>query len=305
MRRHMVRAGVMGGFLTAALLAGVLTPAGAASATPGKPAGGWYQSDAEYLTGRGILNAAADGKYSPDGLIAREEFLGYIIAGWGEEQGDAVAVASAHGILDGMEPSGTLTRNEAAKITVRSLNELFHEPEEGDDYLAAIQLEDYSACHACRSFISQCYVRGLMIGRRPGLFAGEELLTRGEAWTIVARMLDTARRPVPETESTGPVLLTADAARRILNAEPTAVILDVRGESERVGGYIPGSICIPLAQLKETGAAELSAHRSDAILVYCQSGVRSAQAFEFLIGLGYERVYDLGGISNWTYELAY
>jgi phage shock protein E len=305
MRRHMIRTAVMGGFLAVTLLAGGVSPVGAAAAMPKELEGRWYQSDAGYLMERGILSAGADGKYSPGDLIAREEFLGYIVAGWGEEQGDSVAIASAHGILDEMEKSGTLTRNEAAKITARSLDKLFHEPEEGDDYLAAIQLEDYDACHVCRSFVSQCYVRGLMIGREPGLFAGEELLTRGEAWTIVARMLDTARRPVPETEGTGPVLLTADAAKRILSAAPSTVVLDVRGESERVSGYIPGSICIPLAQLKETGAAALSEHKSDAIIVYCQSGGRSAQALEFLTGLGYERVYDLGGIANWTYDLAY
>lgn len=305
MRRHAIQVAVMGGILAAALGAGSLSPTRAAAATPKELEGYWYQSGAELLINRGILKPGVDGQYRAEGLITREEFLSYIVAGWGEEKGDSVAIASAYGILEEMEKSGTLTRNEASKITMRSLDKLFHEPEEGDDYLAAIQLTDYDACHACRSFTSQCYVRGLMIGREPGLFAGEELLTRGEAWTIVARMLDTSRRPVPEFEAAGPVLLTADAAKRILSAEPSAIVLDVRGESERASGYIPGSICIPLAQLKETSAAALSEHKPDAIIVYCQSGVRSAQAFEFLTGLGYKRVYDLGGIANWTYDLAY
>ena len=101
------------------------------------------------------------------------------------------------------------------------------------------------------------------------------------------------------------MLLAAESARYLLK-NPDAVLLDVRNEDELVeAGYIPGSILIPLAELKETEAAALLAHENDPIIVYCAAGGRSAQACEFLKELGFTAVYDLGGIGNWTFGLAY
>ena len=39
------------------------------------------------------------------------------------------------------------------------------------------------------------------------------------------------------------------------------------------------------------------------IFVYCRSGNRSATAANILIEQGYKNVYNLGGISNWPYEV--
>ena len=38
------------------------------------------------------------------------------------------------------------------------------------------------------------------------------------------------------------------------------------------------------------------------LLVYCRTGVRSKQASDKLIELGYENVYDMGGIVDWSYD---
>ena len=38
------------------------------------------------------------------------------------------------------------------------------------------------------------------------------------------------------------------------------------------------------------------------LLIYCRSGRRSRDAAEKLIALGYENVYDFGGINDWPYE---
>ena len=47
------------------------------------------------------------------------------------------------------------------------------------------------------------------------------------------------------------------------------------------------------AALPETGAE---------LLIYCRSGVRSKAAAEQLAALGYQQVYDFGGIIDWPYE---
>jgi rhodanese-related sulfurtransferase len=43
---------------------------------------------------------------------------------------------------------------------------------------------------------------------------------------------------------------------------------------------------------------------ADQIVVYCHSGVRSAQAVRFLHGLGFKKAKNLkGGIKAWTREI--
>ena len=39
------------------------------------------------------------------------------------------------------------------------------------------------------------------------------------------------------------------------------------------------------------------------LLVYCRSGRRSKDAAEKLLALGYQSVYDFGGVIDWPYEL--
>lgn len=73
------------------------------------------------------------------------------------------------------------------------------------------------------------------------------------------------------------------------------VLVDVRTPDEFASGHIPGAINIPVDSLE----AELDQLPSDQeIVVYCQSGNRSAQASRILAGAGFN-VSDLGGIIAW------
>jgi len=37
-------------------------------------------------------------------------------------------------------------------------------------------------------------------------------------------------------------------------------------------------------------------------IIYCRTGNRSATASQLLVDLGYENIYDMGGIIYWPYE---
>ena len=50
-------------------------------------------------------------------------------------------------------------------------------------------------------------------------------------------------------------------------------------------------------------AAEVLPDKRAPWLVYCRTGRRSADAVQKLAGLGYENLYDLGGILSWPYEI--
>jgi sulfur-carrier protein adenylyltransferase/sulfurtransferase len=91
-----------------------------------------------------------------------------------------------------------------------------------------------------------------------------------------------------------------DASRaRELLAEADAAAVDVRERDEWEEGHIPGAVHIPRGSLE--GRIENAVpDRSQAIVVYCSGGSRSAFAARTLEELGYENVASLaGGFTDW------
>ena len=84
--------------------------------------------------------------------------------------------------------------------------------------------------------------------------------------------------------------------------ESSVIILDVRTSEEYNEGHIPGAILIPDYEILET-AEEILKDKNQTILVYCRSGNRSRKAANNLLYLGYQNVYDFGGIIDWPYEI--
>jgi rhodanese-related sulfurtransferase len=76
------------------------------------------------------------------------------------------------------------------------------------------------------------------------------------------------------------------------------LLVDVRTDQEVSRGVIPGARHIPLHLLP---ARFEEIDRARAVVFYCQSGARSAQACAFLSGKGWQEVYNLaGGINAWV-----
>jgi len=88
------------------------------------------------------------------------------------------------------------------------------------------------------------------------------------------------------------------AAFVALRAAEKITLIDVRTDAEVARGIISGAIHIPLQTLPgRIGELDPSA----AIVVYCQSGMRSAQACGFLAMRGYGDVANLqGGLIAWA-----
>ncbi len=83
--------------------------------------------------------------------------------------------------------------------------------------------------------------------------------------------------------------------------DSTYVLLDVRTEQEYKEKHIPGAILIPDYELAQRAETELPDKRQ-VIFVYCRSGNRSETAARMLVKMGYNHVYDIGGIIDWPYE---
>ena len=76
-----------------------------------------------------------------------------------------------------------------------------------------------------------------------------------------------------------------------------ARLVDVRTPSEFAGGHIDGAVNVPLQDL-QSRLGDIG-EPARPVVVYCQSGMRSASAARLLKRSGFLAVYDLGGIHRW------
>ena len=96
--------------------------------------------------------------------------------------------------------------------------------------------------------------------------------------------------------------ISQEEAKAMMEADDGHVIVDVRTQDEFDEGHIPGAICIPNESIGDKQPAELP-DLDQIILVYCRSGRRSKEASQKLADIGYTRVYEFGGIVDWTGEV--
>lgn len=92
-------------------------------------------------------------------------------------------------------------------------------------------------------------------------------------------------------------------AAQMMAQDDGHVVVDVRRQDEYDAGHIPGAILIPNERIGTEPPEELP-DLNQIILIYCRSGNRSKQAAQKLFDLGYTRVYEFGGIIDWTGEIA-
>jgi len=95
--------------------------------------------------------------------------------------------------------------------------------------------------------------------------------------------------------------ISTETAKKRLALEKGIVLLDVRTLAENMERRIPGSVLIPVNEIKKQASEKLM-DKNTTIFVYCRSGNRSAIASQELANMGYTNVFDLGGINNWPYE---
>lgn len=94
--------------------------------------------------------------------------------------------------------------------------------------------------------------------------------------------------------------ITAQEAKAMMDKGDVTVV-DVRRSDEYAAGHIPGSILVPNEEIGDTQPEELP-DLDAVLLVHCRTGIRSRQASDKLIKLGYTNVYDFGGIADWPYD---
>ena len=109
------------------------------------------------------------------------------------------------------------------------------------------------------------------------------------------------QEPGTDTDATGVIMINAEDAKGRLDSEEGIILVDVRTPEEFRDGHIPGAILLPVDEIS-TNAETVIPDKEATYFIYCRSGNRSAAAADQLVEMGYENVYDLGGINDWPYE---
>lgn len=89
--------------------------------------------------------------------------------------------------------------------------------------------------------------------------------------------------------------ISAQQARDLL--DKGALVVDVRTKGEFAGAHLPKAINIPLDEI-QTALPGRFPDRGKAILLHCQSGMRSGVARRQLRALGYTNAFNLGSYAR-------
>ena len=106
----------------------------------------------------------------------------------------------------------------------------------------------------------------------------------------------------PEEEVTVVMKIKPEDAKKMLESENPPALIDVREPDEFASGHIPNAVDVPLGDVVN-GIIRLGIPKDQPIMVYCRTGRRSSEAASKLQGAGYQKIYDLGGITDWPYEI--
>ena len=98
--------------------------------------------------------------------------------------------------------------------------------------------------------------------------------------------------------ATGGPSVSPTQATQLINRED-ALVVDVREPGEYGAGHIIGARNVPLSRL-DAGGAEVAKKKDRPVIVYCDTGNRSAKAAATLRGQGFAKVVNLaGGLGAW------
>ena len=104
-----------------------------------------------------------------------------------------------------------------------------------------------------------------------------------------------------EAQASQYVKFKPEEAKEVMDSDEALIVVDVRTPEEYAESRIGDAINIPVEEIGEEMPGELP-DLDAKIMVYCRSGVRSKNAAEKLLDLGYKNIIDIGGIKDWPYE---
>jgi glyoxylase-like metal-dependent hydrolase (beta-lactamase superfamily II)/rhodanese-related sulfurtransferase len=238
--------------------------------------------------------------------MTKEAFVGLINA----DQPDAPPYFTYDAVLNSRERP-TLDRTLAAGVTPVSLDQLLELQRSGAQVLDTREPVDFAAAHLAGSVnigLAGQYAtwagtilahdRPIVIVADPGREVESAVRLGRIGFDQVAGYLEGGLRSLdsrPDLTATIERLAPPLAAEQLADGSATAI--DLRTLSERGQRSIPGSISMPLNQLRER-MDDLPKDR--ALVLFCEGGYRSSIGASLLRGQGFTQVSEIaGGIAAW------
>ena len=100
----------------------------------------------------------------------------------------------------------------------------------------------------------------------------------------------------------GAAKITPQELKEMMERKEKFTLIDVRTPQEFMTGHIPGSKNVPTSSFMDK-IEKVVPKKDSLVVLYCQSGMRSAQAARAMSQLGYGNVKNLGAISKWSFGL--
>lgn len=108
---------------------------------------------------------------------------------------------------------------------------------------------------------------------------------------------EVAMRPVPT--------ISMEQVHENLKKDKSIVFLDVRTPEEYAAKSIPGTLLVPIDRQDASDfmvkVAQAIPDKNTTVYVFCRSGNRSGMAARKMLEMGYQHVYNAGGINEWKY----
>ena len=104
------------------------------------------------------------------------------------------------------------------------------------------------------------------------------------------------------SDRTGFEVISAIEGKAMMDEDASIILLDVRTSVEYNNEHIEGAMLLTLDNIEAT-ANRVIPDKTATYIIYCRSGNRSNQASELLVDMGYENIYDMGGIIDWPYDI--
>jgi len=97
--------------------------------------------------------------------------------------------------------------------------------------------------------------------------------------------------------------VTPRDVRALQTAGEDFVLLDVREPHEITTARLPGTVCVPMGEVKSR-LSDLDEHAEEKVIVVCHHGARSMQVTAFLRQHGFDDVRSMaGGIDLWSRDI--
>lgn len=112
-------------------------------------------------------------------------------------------------------------------------------------------------------------------------------------------MLNMFRSAGPRVRAIDP----AEAISKVSSGE--AILIDIRDGAElKMTGHASGAIHIPLTVFRMQADPSSPEFRQELqtdkpVILYCASGARSQMAGQMMLQMGFDEVYNLGGLHHW------